>query len=927
MSASALSAVIRRAGAGTDEPDAVLLERFTTAGDQAAFAELVRRYARLVWALCRHSRPCEADADDAFQATFLALARHAGSVRDPHRLGPWLHTVAVRVCKNARREVVRRTRREAGAAVSERSHPVADSAWDAASAAVHEEVAKLPAAHRVAFVLCVLEGKTPTAAAAQLGLPVGTVGAHLHRAKERLLKRLAARGLGAAVAFATLLDTPPATAVERALTVAQTPSAAMLFLLSGAVPMALPHAKLLLVLAVLTAGLVGLLLPTAAQDPHKATPSKTDKPAAKLDLHGDPLPDKAIMRLGTVKYRMPDIAGVGFKKTGELVVLNDRLELYTYPADGGANATVTPFLPSPLPGRLSRVDISADARFAAAHAPGEPKKPWKVVVWDISGAKPVEHLSVEMPLVNRLALSPNGRWLVVCGEGGEDPVPVQLCDLTTKKWKPVAIPPKSGYVERIAFNVDGKRLSVVVNDTARVFDTASGELLANVTIPNARLDAAEVSPDGKAMAALPGTWLYGKEQELRLLTVADGKPVDGWTNPKVNSRSVGFVPGGKTLWTLGGGKLREWDPAAGKWVREATVPLDQMYVPGPVWSPDGKRFAVFNQHAVALMDADTWKPLHAEALAAGPTDAIFGITVSPDGKTIATDGNDVHLWDAATGKLLGSVKATWGNESMLAFLPDSKSFLTIADHQFPIECDARTGKELRRFKLPDDLFNKVTLRNLRLSADGKTLETFAQSASSQWKSARLRWDVAKGEVSGRGEADERERDEELFFGTRSPDGTWRAGGHVVSRTDGSEKPVEVFPQTERALNSSAAWSPDSKRVAIPRAAGKTPEDRQQDKNLSVVVFDVTTKKTVAEVATGRVMRSAFSNDGRLLAVLGHRAVTVWNVDTGKEVFRAACDGGTIRRARAITFTPDGQRLITGHDTHALVWDVSAATAK
>jgi RNA polymerase sigma factor (sigma-70 family) len=289
VSGSALSAVIRRAGADPGESDAALLERFNTAVDHAAFAELVRRYARLVWALCRHSLPCDADADDAFQATFLALARHAKSVRDPNRLGPWLHTVAVRVCRNARRAAARRTKREARAAVPEQSRPVADSAWDAAAAAVHDEVAKLPAAQRVAFVLCVLEGKTPTAAALQLGLPVGTVGAQIHRAKEQLLKRLAARGLGASVAFATLLDSPPASAVERAASLNPTPT--VLSLLPGAVPMTISHAKVLLVLAALTVGLTGLLLPTTAQDPPKAVAPKAEQPTAKLDLHGDPLPD------------------------------------------------------------------------------------------------------------------------------------------------------------------------------------------------------------------------------------------------------------------------------------------------------------------------------------------------------------------------------------------------------------------------------------------------------------------------------------------------------------------------------------------------------------------------------------------------------------------------------------------------------------
>jgi len=194
------------------------------------------------------------------------------------------------------------------------------------------------------------------------------------------------------------------------------------------------------------------------------------------------------------------------------------------------------------------------------------------------------------------------------------------------------------------------------------------------------------------------------------------------------------------------GRIREWDPAAGKWIREAEVPAD--WRTAPVWSPDGKQFATHNEQAVAIVDAKTWKALHPDSLAAGPTDAIFGVTVSPDGKTIATDGNDVHLWDAATGNLLGSVRSSWANGPRVVFLPDSKSFITVVDHYIPVEFDARTGKELRRFKLPDALVKKALLRDLWLSADGKTLFAFAMPASSLGKSADLQWDVGKGEVMG-----------------------------------------------------------------------------------------------------------------------------------------------------------------------------------
>ncbi len=181
------------------EDDGELLRLFAEAAEPDAFGELVRRHARLVWGTCRGLLGNDPDADDAFQATFLALARAASSIRDTGRLGPWLYRVAHRVCLNARRGAARRRKRERGAAAHEGATPVADSSWAAAEAALHEEVCRLPESLRAPFVMCCLEGRRPTDVARHLGLSSGTFSARLCRAKKRLLGRLSARGFGAGV--------------------------------------------------------------------------------------------------------------------------------------------------------------------------------------------------------------------------------------------------------------------------------------------------------------------------------------------------------------------------------------------------------------------------------------------------------------------------------------------------------------------------------------------------------------------------------------------------------------------------------------------------------------------------------------------------------------------------------------------------------
>lgn len=271
------------------EPDAVLLRRFADARDPQAFAELVRRYGRLVWGQCRHLLNSETDADDAFQATFLTLAKSVRTLRDTNKLGPWLHGVAYRVCLNSRRLAARRTKRERTSAKSEATKPVADSAWDQAFAAVHDELAKLPDTLRVPFVLCVLEGKGTTEAAAQLGLKLGTFSSRLSRAKQTLFDRLSARGLTTGLAtvgaVAVGATTAPAAVAIKACDLAAggTVPANILSLSSGVLNMALMNAKRWVVAAVLGCGLTlggaGVWTANAQEkkpDP-KATPSADER--------------------------------------------------------------------------------------------------------------------------------------------------------------------------------------------------------------------------------------------------------------------------------------------------------------------------------------------------------------------------------------------------------------------------------------------------------------------------------------------------------------------------------------------------------------------------------------------------------------------------------------------------------------------------
>jgi RNA polymerase sigma factor (sigma-70 family) len=280
-----LQAVLRTlADAMPPTGDGELLRRFTT-GDEDAFAELVRRHGRLVWAVCRHLTGSDAEADDAFQATFLVLLKNAGKIREPGRLSAWLHGVAYKVAAKARLASKRRSTRERAAAVSERNgHAVADSAWDRALAAVHEELGRLPETLRVPFVLCCLEGKGTTEAAEQLGWKLGTLSGRLTRAKDALIARLNARGLTVGAVAGLGLLTPPAAAIAKATALGAAGSTiptTVLQLTQGVIGMSTTTIKVLAVAVMVTCGLglgvgSGWMANAEAQTTTKKAQTKTD---------------------------------------------------------------------------------------------------------------------------------------------------------------------------------------------------------------------------------------------------------------------------------------------------------------------------------------------------------------------------------------------------------------------------------------------------------------------------------------------------------------------------------------------------------------------------------------------------------------------------------------------------------------------------
>ena len=100
-----------RVGVVGDLTDGQLLERFVAGGDESAeagFAALVERHGPMVLRVCRQILGDAHDAEDAFQATFLVLARRAGSVRKRESVASWLYGIAHRVARRSQADAARR---------------------------------------------------------------------------------------------------------------------------------------------------------------------------------------------------------------------------------------------------------------------------------------------------------------------------------------------------------------------------------------------------------------------------------------------------------------------------------------------------------------------------------------------------------------------------------------------------------------------------------------------------------------------------------------------------------------------------------------------------------------------------------------------------------------------------------------------------
>jgi RNA polymerase sigma factor (sigma-70 family) len=699
----------RTAPAAAPNPgDPELLERFIASRDEPAFAALVQRHGPGVLGVCQRMLANYADAEDAFQAVFVVLARRAASVKRRESIGSFLYSVAVRIARRARNDRAIRCRRERQVAAVTPLEATPESVWSDLRPILDEEVSRLPEWCREPLRLCYLDGRTYDEAARVLGCSKGTVASRLSRARERLRVQLLARGVapGAALLTAVLVAHATPAAVPASLQAAAvrivtrvgggagsvTPR--VLELAEGAARTLTP-AKLKVVLALLLATVVpgvasiAVLGSQGVADPDKAAPATNPREVARA---GGPATWQACARL---------------------------------------NGSV---------GSSRHARFSQDGRKLLTIGADDTLRLWDTANWKLLGQYDI-HKRYGDRWVVFSSFSPDGRLCSMYGSIPDPKRPGQwltettVLEATTGR-EAARLPGGIGM-----FSPDGSCLVTWTSDALSFWTPVFWDPLTF----RKKFDAANPPPAWK-LHSMP---FFSKDGSLLCVSGMGGQPTCVWETAtgKERFRPRGFFPDfdrqAKSLLTrLPGGDIKIWDTATGRertTIRglgdisfHAELSPDGQHVLTMVGSRTGMRIkedgdveflkggpaSSFQIHPVdiRLWDATTG----AELVRLPGMNLLGNARFSPDGKTVAytrlepdeNEREEMVLWDIAAAKERAVLRAPAGIESC-QFSPDGKSLFTNGPSGSDLEPrDPSTGRRL------SDLPGKVNAYSLQFSPDG-----------------------------------------------------------------------------------------------------------------------------------------------------------------------------------------------------------------
>ncbi|MBN9518623.1 sigma-70 family RNA polymerase sigma factor, partial [bacterium] len=763
---------------GPETADARLLERYARDRDPTAFAELLARHGPAVWALCRRLARTEADAEDAFQATFLVLARLAGRVRSAASLGSWLYGTATRITRRARARAVRVPDPDRLTPPVAPPEPPAEVSWNEVRAALAEEVSRLPDALRAAVLLCYFDGLTQDEAAVALGWTPRAVKARVARARDRLRARLTRRGIDLSAALAVPLLTTDLRAAPPHLCAALlaaavpgrrdppgdglSPAAVSLARTEAPVPLLRPAALLATAAAVFAAG---ALAGQPARPPGNA-------PAALPAAAAEPKLPPGGVRIGTTEFRQTGWHSRVFFADGgrTLVTAGEGVVVRYWDLERGRVAHELE-----LKGSYQDAAATPDGTLLAVvgvrRAAGD-AVPVEPVLWLIDvAARAVRHV-VGLPgnlggNSQKVCISDDGRRVVVEYEGDVRVIDTRSgdelmrhkgrvnagtlavsrdgkliafgrYDLFLWRWDTGAEPKTfarigSFGVQAAGFSPDGKTLLAVTDGRVAAFDVATGRQTGSFAPPGGTPWKWAFSPDGRTLAVTNfGSAGTKGDDAVVLVDPATWTEVGRFPVGRSRASHVGWSADGARLAAVTDYRVWAWDVKTRRSLGPG-APGHEGHVTGFAFGPDGRLYTAGDDHTVR-----SWNPATAAPGRVLPHDGwVRGVAVSPDGALVAGSAlrNDLRVWDAATGaerfRLLGN--GEMGGRREVRFTPDGKRLVAWGDDLYLRVWDARNGKLLAEHRTLPDGVTEAQLDDERqqhlmigfapgaLSADGSAL--------------------------------------------------------------------------------------------------------------------------------------------------------------------------------------------------------------
>ncbi len=447
-------------------------------------------------------------------------------------------------------------------------------------------------------------------------------------------------------------------------------------------------------------------------------------------------------------------------------------------------------------------------------------------------------------------------------------------------------------VDGAAFSPDGRRVVTASEDnTARIFDAATGVQIAALSGHSDKVRSAAFSPDGRRVLTASDdrtARIWDADTGAQIATLAH----DDWV------LSAAFSADGRRVVTASASQrepVRIWDTASG--ARIAT--FDQVTaVTRAAFSPDGRRVAIASQdRTVSVWDAAKGTRI---ASLTGHADAVNSAAFSPDGRRIVTASDDktARIWDAASGAQVALLEGHEGGVTRAAFSPDGRQVMTAANDMTVRFWDAATQTPLAVLR-----GHGAAVQSAAFSPDGRRMVTASADMTARiWQAATRPWAAALVGSPG-----------PMTRVAFSPDGRRIVTTAILPDTTALIWDMESGKRTAELVHDTpvlaAAFSLDGQTVMTASRGG------------IVRTWDAATGAPVS-VRKGpddQADRAAFSPDGKRIATVSADKAAIRDSATGAETVLTA-HGGSLN---GIAFSPDGGRVVTtSDDTTARIFDAA-----